>query len=105
LSRFPAVTAIQVAHRIGAVVLTLAVLGFAAHLASAGARRWAGGLLALLGWQVVSGVSNVVLGWPLAAALAHSAGAAGWVVLMATLGCRLRAVSSAPAGAVQEARA
>jgi cytochrome c oxidase assembly protein subunit 15 len=105
LLSFPALTAIHVAHRIGAVVLTLAVLGFAAHLASAGARRWAGGLLALLGWQVVSGGSNVVLGWPLAAALAHSAGAAGWVVLMATLGCRLRAVSSAPAGAVQEARA
>jgi cytochrome c oxidase assembly protein subunit 15 len=35
-----------------------------------------------LGAQLVSGLSNVVLGWPLAAALVHTAGAAalaGWL--------------------------
>lgn len=34
---------------------------------------WLWGLLA---WQLLSGLSNVVLGWPLAAALAHTLGAA-----------------------------
>ena len=35
--------------------------------------------------QVASGLSNVILGWPLVAALGHSAGAAGLVLLMALL--------------------
>jgi len=95
LLSFPALTAIHVAHRMGAAVLTVAVLGFAWCLATSGARRWAWALLALLAWQVVSGVSNVVLGWPLAAALSHSAGAAAWVVVMGTLGFRLRAAQQA----------
>ena len=33
-------------------------------------------LAGLLLWQTASGLSNVVLGWPIVAALAHSAGAA-----------------------------
>jgi cytochrome c oxidase assembly protein subunit 15 len=33
-------------------------------------------LLVWLAWQVGSGLSNVILGWPLLAALAHTAGAA-----------------------------
>jgi cytochrome c oxidase assembly protein subunit 15 len=88
---FPALTAIHMAHRLGAVVLTLGVLVLVGRLWAPATRRWAWGLLALLAWQVLSGVSNVVLGWPLVAALAHSAGAAGWVVLMSTLGLRLLA--------------
>jgi heme a synthase len=47
--------------------------------------------VALLLWQLVSGVSNVVLGWPLVAALMHSAGAAGFVLVFTLLACRLQA--------------
>lgn len=89
LLSFPALTAIHVAHRIGAVVLTVAALGLAWTLRGASTRPWAWAIVGLLGWQVLSGVSNVVLGWPLLAALAHSAGAAAWVVVMTVLGARL----------------
>ena len=50
---------------------------------------FATGLLVLLAWQLVSGLSNVVLGWPLVAAVAHTAGAALLVIVMATLLARL----------------
>ena len=39
--------------------------------------RWLGALAAL---QLVSGLSNVVLDWPLVAAVGHTGGAAGLVV-------------------------
>ncbi|HNB44790.1 MAG TPA: COX15/CtaA family protein, partial [Burkholderiaceae bacterium] len=42
-------------------------------------------LAGLLLWQIGSGVSNVVLDWPLAAALAHTAGAAALVATLAAL--------------------
>ncbi|HEX7636991.1 MAG TPA: heme A synthase, partial [Burkholderiaceae bacterium] len=45
-------------------------------------RRQAGLLAALVGMQWATGLSNVVLGWPLAAALLHTAGAAGMVVFV-----------------------
>ncbi|MDP3222317.1 MAG: heme A synthase, partial [Rubrivivax sp.] len=41
------------------------------------------GLLTLM--QVASGLSNVVLDWPIVAALVHSAGAAALVLLLALL--------------------
>ncbi|MFY8089341.1 MAG: COX15/CtaA family protein [Rubrivivax sp.] len=59
-------------------------------------------LLALGLWQLISGLSNVVLGWPLAAALAHSAGAAAMVAATTTLWLMTRhaepATVSVPAG-------
>jgi heme a synthase len=76
---FDALTAIHMAHRLGAVVLVLAMLTLIWRLyASQQARlqRWAWVLVFILIWQILSGLSNVVLGWPLWAALAHSAGAA-----------------------------
>ncbi len=77
-----ALTAIHMAHRLMAVLVLLALLLYAWHL-----RRWAheqgtpwrreGHILLLLAaWQLLSGLSNVVLGWPLLAALAHTLGAA-----------------------------
>ena len=80
-------TAIHMAHRLLAGVVTLALVIFAWRLAcwrastdGAGAepvwRREARVLALLLLAQLVTGLSNVVLGWPLAAALAHSFGAA-----------------------------
>ena len=50
-----------------------------------GQRRAAAALLALTLWQVASGLSNVVLGWPLLAALGHSAGAAALVAGLSSL--------------------
>jgi cytochrome c oxidase assembly protein subunit 15 len=54
------------------------------------------GLLAV--WQLASGLSNVVLGWPLVAALAHTGGAAALVVVL-TWALR----ESRPAGATRTA--
>ncbi|MFT7723341.1 MAG: COX15/CtaA family protein [Roseateles sp.] len=91
---FEALAAIHMAHRLGAAVV------FAALLALAWALRrhappWSRGLLAAAGWQLASGLSNVVLDWPIAAALAHTAGAAALLGLLTTLFARtLRATPS-----------
>jgi cytochrome c oxidase assembly protein subunit 15 len=84
---FAALTAIHMAHRLGALVLAVAVVTFAwrLHLAGATTRRWALALLGLVAWQAASGLGNVLLGWPLAAALAHTAGAAALVVVLTVL--------------------
>ena len=94
----PALTAIHMGHRLGAVVATVAVLWLAAR-AWPVARREAWGLLALLLLQVLSGLSNVVLGWPLLAALGHTLGSAlmaGWLTHMAVAAPFVLSVSSAP---------
>jgi heme a synthase len=88
---FAALTAIHVAHRLGAAALSLGLLILIAALyrqRSEPAQRWAGALLAALVWQLLSGLSNVVLGWPLLAALAHTLGAAVLLVLLTVLWMR-----------------
>ncbi len=90
---FEALTAIHMVHRLGAVVLSVAVLVLVWRLWRLGAdqhRRWAWVLIGLLSWQLLSGLSNVVLGWPLLAALAHTGGAAAWVVALTTLWARAK---------------
>jgi cytochrome c oxidase assembly protein subunit 15 len=85
---FEALVAIQMAHRVFALMLLLAMLAFAAALwreGGAPARRAALLLAGLLALQILSGLSNVLLDWPLLAALAHTAGAAGLVALMVSL--------------------
>ena len=84
---FAALTAIHMAHRLGAVVLLPALLALAwrLHGAGRGMRPWALGLLGLAAWQTASGLSNVLLGWPLAAAVAHTGGAAALVVVLTLL--------------------
>jgi cytochrome c oxidase assembly protein subunit 15 len=82
---FPALTAIHVVHRLGAGVVVIAMGGLIWRLLAAGdveQRRWAWALAAVLVWQLASGLSNVVLGWPLVAAVAHTGGAAAMVVLL-----------------------
>ncbi|MCB2069842.1 MAG: COX15/CtaA family protein, partial [Ottowia sp.] len=86
---FEALTAIHYAHRLFAYV-TLAVLVLLVwRLARAGhlprQRRW---LAVLATAQLLTGLSNVVLQWPLVAALAHTGGAAA---LMAVLSWALAA--------------
>ncbi len=84
-----ALTAIHVAHRAMALVLSVAVLTLAWLLWCEGAKRWSLVWLVLLAWQVLSGISNVVLGWPLLAALMHSGGAAALVLVWTQMGARL----------------
>ncbi len=95
---FEALVAIQVAHRIGAVVAALALGLLAWQLLRQDALRGFGRALALLLLaQVVTGLSNVVLDWPLVAALAHSAGAAGLVLVLVSLLARVRLADRAVA--------
>ncbi len=97
-----ALVAVHMAHRLVALVLSVALLLLAAALwrRRVDSPTWGrfGAALALL-WlaQVASGLSNVVLGWPLVAALAHSAGAAGLVLVMTLLLARGRSATSTPA--------
>ena len=86
---FEALVAIHMAHRLFAVLATLALL-LLAHVLwhRLAQRREALGLLGLLLLQLLSGLSNVVLGWPLLAALAHTAGAALLVALLSVLWAR-----------------
>jgi heme a synthase len=81
-----ALTAIHVAHRLFAFLVVAVALWVVRLLwLMAQARRMAMALLGLVLWQLASGISNVVLGWPMGAALAHIAGAAAWVVWLAAL--------------------
>lgn len=82
-----ALVAIHMAHRLFALVAAL-VLGLLAWRLWRGPgfqRRFGAVLGGLLVLQLFSGLSNVVLGWPLLAALGHSAGAAGLVLTLALL--------------------
>jgi cytochrome c oxidase assembly protein subunit 15 len=84
---FAALTAIHMAHRLGALVLlpALALLAWRLRAAGAATRPWALALLAIATWQAASGLGNVVLGWPLFAAVAHTGGAAALVVVLTLL--------------------
>ena len=91
---FDALVAIHMAHRLMAVLALAALAGLALWFwrsRHAGLRQHGVWLVGLLVWQVASGLSNVVLGWPLAAALAHSAGAAGLVAVLVSAYAELRA--------------
>jgi len=83
-----ALVAIHMAHRLFAVAAVLAIGTLAWRLWRSGdqaLRRFGGVLAALLLAQLASGLSNVVLGWPLVAALGHSAGAAALVMTFTLL--------------------
>lgn len=108
-----ALTAIHYTHRLMAYAVLAALLGMAwalwrrAAASIEGAlphaapgpqalalRRWALFLAAVALWQAATGVSNVVLGWPLLAAVSHTGGAAALVVGLATLWMQARSVES-----------
>lgn len=83
---FQALTAIHFSHRLLAL-LTLAVLGALAWRLRrvAALRRPTGWLAALLALQLLTGLSNVVLDWPLLAAVLHTGGAGALVVCLVWL--------------------
>jgi cytochrome c oxidase assembly protein subunit 15 len=80
---FAALTAIHYVHRLAAylVIAVLVLLAWRLHGLPAwrAPARWLAGLLLL---QFLSGLSNVVLDWPLLAAVLHTGGAAALVVLL-----------------------
>jgi cytochrome c oxidase assembly protein subunit 15 len=80
---FQALTAIHYVHRLTAYVVFAALLWLASRLRQLPAMRshalWIGGLAL---WQFATGLSNVVLGWPLVAAVSHTGGAAALVVVL-----------------------
>jgi cytochrome c oxidase assembly protein subunit 15 len=80
---FQALTAIHYVHRLAAYAVFVVLMLLALRLHSVPALRqqvrWLAGLTLL---QVATGLSNVVLGWPLFAAVAHTGGAAALVVVL-----------------------
>jgi cytochrome c oxidase assembly protein subunit 15 len=93
---FAALTAIHYAHRLAAYVVMLVLLVLAGLLArDPASRRLGHWVLALVAWQFFSGLSNVVLGWPLVAALAHTGGAAALVIVLSATICQSRSAASA----------
>ncbi|HEY1027791.1 MAG TPA: COX15/CtaA family protein [Pseudomonas sp.] len=88
-------TAIHMSHRIGALLVTLALLLLAWRLHGAGLSRLAGLVLLALAVQVSLGISNVVLHLPLLVAVAHNAGGAALLLTLVLVNYRLRAVSVA----------
>jgi cytochrome c oxidase assembly protein subunit 15 len=86
---FAALTAIHYTHRLAAYVVFV-MLGVVAWQLRGSLPKIARVLGALALWQAASGLSNVVLGWPIVAALAHTGGAAGLVVVLAWALCEAR---------------
>jgi len=80
---FAALTAIHYVHRLSAYVVFIALGWLAWRLwAARDTRPTARWIVALALWQFLSGLSNVVLDWPLVAAVAHTGGAAGLVIVL-----------------------
>jgi len=79
---FQALTAIHFVHRWHAVPVALLLLWSAFLLHKYGLTLQAKGLWLVLLLQFITGVSNAVLGWPLLAALLHTASAAGLLMLL-----------------------
>jgi cytochrome c oxidase assembly protein subunit 15 len=85
---FEALTAIHYLHRLAACLVLGALALVAWRLYAQGgaaARHWALALAGVGLWQLASGLANVLLGWPLVAAVAHTAGAAALAVLLTVL--------------------
>ncbi len=88
---FQALTAIHYVHRLMAYLVIAALVALAWALRAPQTRHISRWLLALVAWQFLSGLSNVVLGWPLVAAVAHTGGAAALVVVLTGALCATRA--------------
>ena len=96
---FAALTAIHYVHRLMAYVVFIALGVLAWRLRRIEALRpqakWLAGLALL---QLATGLGNVLLGWPLAAAVLHTGGAAALAVVLTWALCESRRESaSAPA--------
>ena len=91
---FEALTAIHIVHRIMALVTALNLVALAAYLVGYSTlKRPAQLLVGLIVLQVLTGVSNAVLDWPLLAAVLHTGGAGAMVVVLVWLLAQTRGVS------------
>jgi cytochrome c oxidase assembly protein subunit 15 len=88
---FAALTAIHYAHRLFAYVVLAALVFIAWQFRRGGLQRHARWIAALAAMQLATGLSNVILGWPLIAAVAHTGGAAALVVVLTWALLRSRA--------------
>ncbi|MEJ8848899.1 COX15/CtaA family protein [Variovorax rhizosphaerae] len=88
---FSALTAIHYVHRLMAYAVFIAIAVLAWRLRALPALRaqsnWLAGLALL---QLATGLGNVLLGWPLLAALLHTGGAAALAVVMVWTLCESR---------------
>ncbi|MES2250032.1 MAG: COX15/CtaA family protein [Pseudomonadota bacterium] len=95
---FSALTAIHYAHRLMAYAVFVALGLLAWRLRRLEALRsqahWLAGLALL---QLATGLGNVLLGWPLAAAVLHTGGAAALAVVLTWALCESRRESAAAA--------
>ena len=86
LISFQALTAMHFMHRLLAVVTVLLLAALSWHLRSVSAmRKPSHALAALLLLQLATGLSNVVLDWPIVAAILHTGGAGAMVVVLVWL--------------------
>ena len=93
---FSSLTAIHYTHRLGAVLVLVVFVALAWQLNRVPGLRTQSRLIALLiTLQLITGLSNVVLGWPLLAAVLHTGGAGAlmvvvtWVMTVSTSSARL----------------
>ncbi len=103
---FQALTAIHYVHRLSAYVVFAAMLVLAFRLYRVPALRshakWLAGLALL---QMATGLGNVLLGWPLLAAVMHTGGAAALVlVLTGTVFCSRNASDTVSASKFSSSR-
>jgi heme a synthase len=103
---FQALTAIHYTHRLFAYAV-FAVLGLLAWRIRrvGGLERVGEGLIAVLVLQLVTGLTNIFLDWPLVAAVLHTGGAAALLGLLLVVNFRARAAASLPPVAVDSTRA
>lgn len=102
---FQALVAIHWTHRTFAL-LVFAVLGVLAWKAwrLVGLERLARGLAALLMLQFLTGLSNIVLDWPLLLAVLHNGGAAALVAVLVGINLRCAQAARRPLGASSQGR-
>ena len=79
---FQALTAIHYTHRLMAYVVFVGLGLLAMKMHRLGHRRWSWFILAALLLQLLTGLSNVVLGWPMIGAILHVAGASALVIIL-----------------------
>ncbi len=98
---FAALSAIHYVHRLFAYVVFFGLAAVVGLMHKAGVLRvqgnWLAGLAVL---QLATGLSNVILGWPMVAALMHTGGAAAMVVVLTWAIRESRASASSQAGAL-----
>jgi cytochrome c oxidase assembly protein subunit 15 len=82
LLSFQALTAIHYVHRLVAYAVIVCLLGLVWLLNQHLLRLESRALLGLVTLQFLTGLSNVVLGWPMPAAILHTGGAAAMMALI-----------------------